>query len=496
MKSATTLPIVLMVDDERMSRETMKFTCQSAIESGEFRLLECGSLQEASQILSEEDVQVLLLDKNLGPEANKISQNGIESIPTILALKQRLKILMVTGSENRQDIVKAMSYGAFGYVVKGEDPEELVMAQIRNAIKYAQLDSESFNLRLRNKGSIQILGSSAAARQLRSQVEILSQNNAPVLLSGETGVGKSTVAEKIHELGKNGCPYVHLNAASIPEELAERELFGNERGAFTGAVEAKPGAVELANGGTLFLDEIADLSLDTQAKILIVLDKGVFRRLGGTVAKKSKFRLITATNKDLDQLVKEGKFREDLLRRISIINICVPSVRDRIEDIPEIIESIWGYCCEMAETRGDPSELPADFIEHLKANPPPANIGGIVQQVTRLMLFCPRDRDGRPIYKQWRLVPGIVRTCASKKSVVDAITVDEIERRPFDVVGTSKFENVNDFMQLVSDKVYRDAREKNPGKNLEVAEALGLSPGIVSINLTKLGLSQRQRKKK
>ena len=189
---------------------------------------------------------------------------------------------------------------------------------------------------------------------------------------------------------------------AIPEALAESELFGHEEGAFTGAKKRRFGALERAKGGTLFLDEIAEAPLTLQVKLLTALDEKKFFRVGGEQEVKSEFRLICATNRDLEKLVREGKFREELYRRIAILEIKVPSVRERKEDMTEIIRAVLPRCCRDARVDVRLEDIPADFIAKLSENPPVGNIGGIEQQLIRLLAHAPRDRKDRPLLKQWR----------------------------------------------------------------------------------------------
>ncbi|MGE4233066.1 MAG: sigma-54-dependent transcriptional regulator [Bacteriovoracia bacterium] len=490
-------PTVLIVDDDELARTTVRSACSDALKERSFRLLECSSITEAVRVLSENQIHVILLDKNLGPDEFDPNQNGIESIERFLAMQPHLQILMVTGSGDTQDIVLAMRNGAFGYVTK-DSPAELLIEQIKNAVRYATLSQKSIRLNLtaRSNERRDLVGESTAIRMLRRQVEALSKSETPVLLVGETGSGKTTVAELMHDLRQtylkqDDRPFVQINMGAIPDELAERELFGTERGAYTGAVEAKPGKIELANGGTLFLDEIGNASLSLQAKLLTVLDKGTFSRLGGTQEKRSGFRLVCATNENLEQLMKEGRFREDLFMRISTMTIRVPSLSERSEDIPEIVRSVLPKCCYIAKTRIEFEELPADFIEYLKTAQIRGNIRGIEQQIIALLSLAPRDSRNRLLLKSWKAIPGFQPVRRAPKRLPGGISMEEILNRDFDIVGDTSFKSLHEFEHLVRQKLVLDSFRKCHGVRAQ-AHALSVSPSMISNVLTEMGVAPRR----
>ena len=490
-------PTVLIVDDEELCRQTLRAECSQALQERTFRLLECGSIDEAIRILSEQEVHAILLDKKLGDDLGDPNQNGILSIPRLLSMQPHLQILMVTGSDDDQDIVDAMRNGAFGYVLKGSKPG-LLTEQIKNAVRYAMLSQDSLrsNHSDRAKGRKGLVGGSPAITQLGRQVEALAKTETSVLLQGETGTGKTTVAELIHELRQlflkqESRPFIHLNMAAIPENLAESELFGAEKGSFTGCVGAKPGSFELANGGTLFLDEIGDAPMALQKKLLTVLDEGIFKRVGGTEYKKSKFRLICATNKNLDELVKAGLFREDLQMRISTITIRIPSLAERKQDIPQLVKCLLPKCCERGSIRVGFKDLPEDFIEHLKEAPLQGNIRGLVQQIERLLLFAPRDRRGRPIFKLWKSVPGLQIRAKEARISPGGISMDEILERKLDVVGDKKFPGLFKFIEVITKQIFSEAHKKLETSS-ERARVLNVSQSVVSRQLQAIGLSPRK----
>ena len=241
---------------------------------------------------------------------------------------------MISGHGNIESAVRAIKMGAFDFVEKPLSLEKTVLV-VRNALRQRDLEAENRALRARVDRQHVMVGESFAMRQLREQVEMAAPTNGRVLIYGENGTGKELVARTIHQLSRrrNG-PFVEVNCAAIPEELIESELFGHQKGAFTGAVADKPGRFEQAHSGTIFLDEIADMSLKTQAKVLRVLQEQVMERVGGTQRIRVDVRVLAATNKDLPAEIRAGRFREDLYFRLNVIPIFVPPLRDRQDDIP------------------------------------------------------------------------------------------------------------------------------------------------------------------
>jgi two-component system NtrC family response regulator len=498
----TSGPAILLIDDAEADRLLFKTNCADAIEAQGYRLILCGGIAEAIQILLTTDVHVIVLDKDLGESVDDARHNGILCIPELLAIRPYAQILMLTGSDKRQDVVEAMRKGAFGYVVKGEK-KELLLEQLKSAARYAGLVLKSIRAEVQRtdqgEKTPELPGSSPAIQGLRRQVEVLARSDASVLLLGESGTGKSVTALIGHKLRqkylKQNGPFVQQNMAALPENLIERELFGHEKGAFTGATEGKMGLVEAADGGTLFLDEIGDAPLDLQAKLLLVLERGEYRRVGSSQVRKSQFRLICATNKNLHQMIRDGKFREDLYYRISVITIQVPSLMDRKDDIPEIVKTLLPRCCEKAGVYVQFEDIPEGFIRNLADNPPSGNLRGIENELIRLLLMSDRDKNNIPILSHWKKAGKAQKTQTwSIPNRDEALTLNEIMTRPFDVVGRDGFQGYSKFIDSVTQRLIMDARKKY-AKNSEIAKALDVSEGFVSMKLKELGLSQRQLKK-
>jgi transcriptional regulator with GAF, ATPase, and Fis domain len=261
---------------------------------------------------------------------------------------------------------------------------------------------------------------------------------------------------------------------AISAELAERELFGNERGAYTDAKDARPGLFELANGGTLFLDEIGEAPLELQVKLLKVIEDGKFMRLGGNQVRQTSIKLICATNRDLESRVAANEFREDLFFRISTFPITIPALAERREDIPDIIASILPKCCADNNVYVTFDDLPKEFVDHLMNTPLRGNVREIEQNLSRLLVYAPKDRRGRPDFRRWNDIPGLTGKRSTKSGPhKSTLTMNDFLSLPFNVVG-DEFPGLDAFVELVTDKVLVDAMSRH--KTLkELSKALDVS---------------------
>lgn len=481
---------VLIVDDDSGVRTDLEDICRHIEPLGSFRTLTCAAIEEALQILSETAVDVVLLDKNIGVEGSASYKNGIEAIPEFLRLQCHLQILMVTGSSDISDVVRAITLGAFNYVVKGS-PEDLLIAQIKQAATVAHLTLNRIRTeRTPKRPSLNVLaGNSPAMRQLKSQLEMVAETNRPVLLLGDSGTGKTTGAKLVHEfrqayLKQSDRPFIALNMASISSTMAEGELFGNEPGAYTDAKTARPGYIELANHGTLFLDEIGEASLELQAKLLKVLDEGKFFRLGGKKEMQSRFKLVCATNRNLEEMVETGQFRQDLYMRISTFPVRMPTLEERKEDIPQIVKSLLPKCCEENQVFIDFSELPQDFIEFLQENKIDGNIRGIDHCLSRLLVYVPKDKRGRPQFQGWRSIVAPFVRKSSAKAFVAQLSLKDLLQAEYDVMGNG-FPGLETVIAKVEEKIIKEALAKHP-TDMAAAKALGFTRGGFSMKLKRL----------
>lgn len=318
---------VLIVDDEEVMRDSLSDWLR---EDG-YDVVSVASGPKAIEKVKAEAWNVMMVDLKMP------GMDGIEVVREVKKIAPELPMIMVTAYATVDTAVQAMKEGAYDYIAKPFDPEQVGLA-IRKIIAHQELLEENVALRqaLRKQHEFQsLIGKSRKMREIIETVQTIADSNANVLINGESGTGKEVVARAIHRTSsRREKPFVALSCAAIPETLLESELFGYEKGAFTGAAAQKRGRLEQAEDGTIFFDEIGEMSLATQVDLLRVLQEREFRRVGGEVLVRLEARVISATNKPLRKLVQDGKFREDLYYRLNVIPIQVPALRDRREDIP------------------------------------------------------------------------------------------------------------------------------------------------------------------
>ncbi len=312
--------------------------------------------------------------------------DGLEVLSRLKHLQPQLPVVIISGHGNVETAVKATRLGAFDFVEKPLDMDKILLT-VRNAVEIGRLAEENLLLRARTKRP-KLTGESPSIKAVLQSISAVAPTDSWVLITGENGTGKELVAHAIHrQSSRAGEPFVDVNCAAIPEELIESELFGHERGAFTGAERKKRGKFDLAHGGTLFLDEIGDMSLKTQAKILRILQEQRFERVGGTQTIKVDTRVLAATNKDLKEEIAAGRFREDLYYRLNVIPIVVPPLRERIEDIPLLAKV---FLAQMAAKYHHESKRLSDgAMKILKAQPWPGNVRELKNLIERLVILSP-----------------------------------------------------------------------------------------------------------
>ena len=320
------LPPVLVVDDEK----NMRLSLQTVLQGEDYAARAVESAEEALTLLACEEFFMVITDARLG------GMSGYEFLAKIHNQWPDLPVLMLTAYATPKLAVEAIKAGAIDYVSKPFAPEELLHAVTRCAERYRLL-RENAALRSRANETFsldQIVGESQKIRELRKLIQTVAPTDARVLILGESGTGKELVAGAVHGLSqRREANYIRINCAAIPDTLLESELFGHEKGAFTGALKQKPGRVEEADGGTIFLDEIADMSKPLQAKLLRFLEDGTFTRVGGTHELRVNVRLIAATNRDIVRVIAESQFREDLFHRLNVVQFRLPLLRDREGDV-------------------------------------------------------------------------------------------------------------------------------------------------------------------
>ena len=373
---------ILIVDDEKAIQTSL----QGVLEDEGYRVTAVGTGNEALARLTEEHPDLVLLDVWMP------GIDGLEVLAEIKRLRPEIPVVMISGHGTIETAVKATKLGAYDFIEKPLSLEKTLLAAAR-ALEHFRLEREIRELRQRVERQHEIVGESPAIRELRRQIEIAAPTNGRVLIYGENGVGKELVARAIHALSeRREGPFVEVNCAAIPEELIESELFGHEKGAFTGAVARRKGKFELAHGGTLFLDEIGDMSLKTQSKVLRVLEEQAFERVGGKETLKVDVRVIAASNQNVQVLIREGRFRDDLFYRLNVIPIEVSPLRERKEDIPLLIQHFIAVFS--AENGKRPKRVAPDAMPYFVAYDWPGNVRELRNMVERLVIMAQQDVIG------------------------------------------------------------------------------------------------------
>ncbi len=374
---------VLIVDDEKNIRRTLRMVLE-----GEGHVVhEASSILEADAVLAKEAVDVILLDVKLGED------NGLDLLRSLksrgddgMASKtSEIPVVMISGHATIEDAVSATRLGAFDFMEKPLDRNR-VMVTVRNALERRRMWREVHDLRRAVDARWELLGGTPIMHELRRQIAKVAPTRSRILITGESGTGKELIARALHRNSSvsNGA-FVKVNCAAIPPELIESELFGHERGAFTGAVAKKRGLFEVADGGTIFLDEIGDMALPAQAKVLRVLQTGEFTRVGGEKSMRTDCRVVAATNRDLEEMVKQGTFREDLFFRLNVVPIRSPELKERADDIPLLVESFVKECCDENGFGYKPVDEPV--LARLKLYEWPGNVRELRNVVERLVIM-------------------------------------------------------------------------------------------------------------
>ena len=407
---------ILIVDDERNTRDGLQRALQDR-----YDVLLAEDAQTAVQTLESACVDVMLTDLRMPGD------DGMKLLRRAMSLTHPPVCIMMTAYGSIENAVQAMQAGAHHYVTKPVNLDELELI-IQRALYSRRIEAENANLReqIDHKFGLEnIIGESIAMRQVFETVQQVAPTRTTVLITGETGTGKELIAKALHNLSprKNG-PFIAVHAAALPSTLLESELFGHEKGAFTGAIERRIGRFELADGGTLFLDEVSELEPVMQVKLLRVLEERAFERVGGAKTLHVDVRLIAATNRNLKKLVNEGKFRDDLFYRLSVVAVDLPPLRERRDDIPLLVKA---FLDEFSRENGKQvRELTPEAMNMLLAYDWPGNVRELRNAVEQMVVLARAER------LTVRDVPPQVRGGAdlTKISVVrTGMTVEEAERQ-------------------------------------------------------------------
>lgn len=378
---------ILIIDDEKAIRSTIK----EILEFEEFEVKEAEDGIVGLEQISREKFDIILSDVKM-PKLD-----GMELLHLAREKSPESVFIVMSGHGTIDTAVEAVKQGAFDYLAKPIDLNRLLVS-IRNALDRNQLVQETKTLRKKIQKSTEIVGSSPVIRNVLEMIDKVAPTDARVLITGENGSGKELVARLIHEKSKRSeSPLVEVNCAAIPSELIESELFGHEKGSFTSAITQKKGKFELAHGGTLFLDEIGDMSLNAQAKVLRALQENKIQRVGGDKDISVNVRVIAATNKNLKKEIEKGNFREDLFHRLSVICIHVPSLRERKEDIPELVDYFNEQICH--DMGINPKKFDREAIRLLCEKNWPGNVRELRNVVERLIILSPGEITSEEVKK-------------------------------------------------------------------------------------------------
>jgi len=376
---------ILVVDDEEPFRRLLKneltrkgYTVSVAADGG-----------EALRLLSSNAFDAILLD---------VVMPGMDGLSLMKKLKEDPSappIIVLTGKATVETAVEAMKNGAYDYLTKPYKLDELVIV-VDRACEYSRLSVKSKLLEqelVRKESPFEFIGTSRQLQDILALIRKVAPTDSPVFIQGESGTGKELVANTVwHNSKRKDTPFIALNCASLSENLIESEIFGHEKGAFTSAYQLKHGLVEVADNGTLFLDEIGEMPVGLQAKLLRFLDSGEFRRVGGNKAMRVDVRLITATNKDLPEMIKAGTFREDLYYRLNVITVVIPPLRERKEDIPDLARYFMKkYSAKLSKAVAD---FTAEALDLLAGYHWPGNVRELENVIERAVILCESDKIG------------------------------------------------------------------------------------------------------
>lgn len=457
---------VLIVDDEKNTRDGLRLSLED-----EFDVYVAANIAEAEEVIKNETVDVMLTDLRLGGE------NGMDLIERTLARNKAPVCILMTAYGSVDAAVDAMKRGAYDYVSKPLNIDELEIV-IKRAIHSRDVEEENVALKVQvsdRYGLENIIGHSRAMQPVFETIQQVAPTRATVLIEGESGTGKELVGRAIHHLsGRPGSKLVTVHCASLSEQLLESELFGHERGAFTGAMERRVGRFEEADGGTLFLDEIGEIDLNTQVKLLRAIGERTIERLGSNKPIKVDVRVVTATNKNLNKMVEEGTFRDDLFFRLNVVSINMPPLRDRKEDIVLLVDA---FLKEFTEENGKPEmELTADALQTLLGYDWPGNVRELRTAIEHGVVMCNSTKIGV------RHLPPFLRDDSHSRFR----PAGESSGSSGQILAPATDEDLN--LQQMEEKMIRIALDRTKDNRTEAAKLLGISRRTMQRKLKEMGL--------
>ena len=450
---------ILVVDDERSMREFLEILFRRE----GYDVATAGDVDGALVAVSSDDFDVVITDVQMP------GRTGLELLREVKACSPETVVIMITAFATTETAIQAMKQGAYDYINKPFQTDEVLLV-VEKALEKRQLTSENERLRTElRRGARQrsMVGTSTAMQKVYDLVAQVAGTKTNVLVCGESGTGKELVARAIHEQSdREGKPFVAVNCGAIPENLLESELFGHVKGAFTGAVQNKPGLFEMADGGTIFLDEIGELPQSLQVKLLRVIQEKTLRRVGGNQDQTVDVRIVAATNRDLREEAGAGRFREDLYYRLNVIQITLPPLRQRMEDVPLLVQHfVEKFAAELG--RETPS-VAATAMERILAYPFPGNVRELENTIERAVALCSGERIEADLLPASVLEPVAVRPGAGGLPASGA--------------------NLDDLVSGYERSLLREALERSGGVKKRAAALLGISFRSFRYRLDKLGL--------
>ena len=456
-----------MVDDEPSMRRILV----SNLKQEQHELMEANGVAEARRVLAERRFDAVITDQKMG------DGEGLEVLAAVHETDPALSVVFLTAFATIELAVESMRRGAFDFVTKPFLPEALLASAAR-AVEHTLLLRENERLRdtvLRLEGSSEITGRSAAIRRLREQIARVAPTNATVLIAGETGTGKELVARAIHHSSpRSSKPFVAVNCAAFTETLLESELFGHERGAFTGASHAREGLFEAAHEGSLFLDEAGEMSMAAQAKLLRVLTDGLVLRIGSTKPRQVDVRLIVATHRDLRQRAQEGLFREDLYYRLAVVPLPVPALREHLEDIPELCTLFLTQAAR--DLKVSPRKISADATRALMNYDFPGNIRELRNLIERACILSTSEEITA---ENFPVAASVSAPSDAAPRTPTALNPDHLAEL---IPETS---DLREFLAAVETAIIQRSLKMTGGAQAEAARRLGLSRSHLSYKLAK-----------
>lgn len=487
---------ILVIDDSKADRSANIIECGrifKTIPGVELHIEESATLENAFQKASENTFHIILLDKDLGVDSEGKRISGIDNIQTLKTLQPHAQIFMVTADERYEEIIAAMKLGAYDYFLKSTDP---VKVEYRSVMleRAFERSVEELKATMTKSGKTglysEFVSQSPVMKMLDQKIKAIAESSRSVLILGATGLGKGATARRISQFRANFLKqtsrnFVNINIGAMSDDLAQSELFGQDAYSYTGSgSKMKPGLLDVAKGGDIFLDEVGDASAEMQSKLLKVIEEKQYLRVGGRQPIQTNARFIFATNKNMRELVRSGKFREDLYMRMQAFEIEIPALEERKEDLPQIIEAcLRNALTDVKHKQISINDFPEDLLRYLMRDNIPGNIRGIENDITKLVSFIPVDSLGKPVMKEWKNILGgsaPFRKSRSKMSLDDLLSADT------ELVGPS-FPGYKKAQEIFEKKMIEEILEKT-GNMVTAAKQLKIAKSTLSVKMRYLNI--------